>query len=192
MLRADVAVYGGTAAGVLAAVAAARRGAHVVLLEPGRHLGGMVSGGLGWTDTGNAAVVGGLALAFHERVAAMYGVPLWHHPGPEPHVAETIFEELAAEPGIDLRREQRLAGVRRTAAAIQALDTEAGLSVEAAVFVDAGYEGDLLAAAGLPYRVGRESRALHGERFAGRQARRSARFAHRVGSLADSRAPLPE
>jgi hypothetical protein len=146
----DVAVHGATGAGVMAAVAAARAGATTVLVEPGRHVGGMVSGGLSWTDVGDERVVGGLALELYERVAAHYGVPLWGVKGPEPHVAERLLNELLDEAGVDLRLGER--------------DLP-----DAAVTVDASYEGDVMAARGVPYAVGREPRELYGETWAGRQ-----------------------
>ncbi|HZP73565.1 MAG TPA: FAD-dependent oxidoreductase [Gaiellaceae bacterium] len=144
----DVCVFGATAAGVAAAVGAAEAGADVVLVERGRHVGGMVSGGLSWTDVGDVRVLGGFARRFYTAVAEHYGVPIWTLRGPEPHVAEAIFISLLD--GIDVR-------------------LEANDFPDAAVYVDASYEGDLLPRCGVPYRVGRESRALHGESMAGRQ-----------------------
>ena len=92
---ADVIVYGGTAGGVIAAVAAAREGLRVTLVTPDRHLGGMVSGGLGWTDYGKKQVIGGYSLEVFERIGQKYGRPIeWHF---EPHVAESVFDELVKE-----------------------------------------------------------------------------------------------
>jgi hypothetical protein len=144
----DVCVYGATAAGVAAASSAARAGAHVTLVDPGTHVGGMVSGGLSWTDVGDASVIGGFAGRFYQAVADRYRVPLWGVKGPEPHVAEELL--TAALAGVDVRLGR------------------AELP-DAAVYVDAGYEGDLLPRFGVPYAVGRESRELYGERWAGRQ-----------------------
>ena len=141
----DVAVYRATAAGVAAAVAAHEAGAHVVLVEPGRHVGGMVSGGLSWTDVGDTRVLGGFARRFYAAVAEHYDAPLFGVKGPEPHIAEEIF--LRFVDGIEIRDELP----------------------DAAVYVDAGYEGDLLPRFGIPFAVGRESRDLYGERWAGRQ-----------------------
>lgn len=144
----DVAVYGATAAGVAAAAAAHEAGAETVLVEPGTHVGGMVSAGLGWTDLGDVRVLGGFARRFYSMVAEHYAAPLWAVKGPEPHVAERLFSALLD--GVDVRLGE----------------TELP---EAAVSVDASYEGDLLASRGVPFAVGRESRDLYGERWAGRQ-----------------------
>lgn len=144
----DVCVCGATAAGVAAAVGAADEGASVVLVDPGDHVGGMVSGGLSWTDVGDARVLGGFARRFYAAVADRYGVPLWGVRGPEPHVAEELLCRLLD--GVEVRL------------------GEDGLP-DAAVYVDGGYEGDLLPRFGVPYAVGRESRDLYGETWAGRQ-----------------------
>jgi hypothetical protein len=144
----DVAVYGATACGVMAAVGAHAAGARTVLVEPGRHVGGMVSGGLSWTDAGDVSVLGGLCRRFYEAVASHYGAALWDVKGPEPHLAERLLRDMLD--GVDVR-------------------LETGELPDAAVLVDASYEGDAMAAAGVPFAVGRESMELHGERWAGRQ-----------------------
>jgi hypothetical protein len=141
----DVAVYRATAAGVAAAVAARDAGAHVALVEPTAHIGGMVSGGLSWTDVGDTRVLGGFARRFYQAVADHYGTEIFALRGPEPHVAERILTGMLD--GVDVVPELP----------------------EAAVYVDASYEGDLLAGRGVPFAVGRESRDLYGERWAGRQ-----------------------
>jgi FAD dependent oxidoreductase len=165
----EVAVYGGTAAGVCAAVAAAEAGAQVLLVESGRHLGGMVSGGLGYTDLGDPRVVGGPAARFREDVGRHYGVGPGVFAGPEPHVAEGIFRRWLEEAGVDVVFGERAASAHVVDRGIRHLVTSAGRTLSAGVFIDASYEGDLLALAGVPAVVGREDRALHGERFAGRQ-----------------------
>lgn len=166
--EAEVVVYGATGAGVTAAVAAARSGADTVLVEPGHHIGGMVSGGLGWTDVGQAAAVGGVARDFYERVADHYGKGLWELRGPEPHIAEVLLEQLLVEAGARVELGLHIAGADTSGARITAIEA-GGRRLRAATYVDASYEGDLLAAAGVSYRVGRESRWLHHERWAGRQ-----------------------
>ena len=166
---AEVVVYGGTAGGAMAAIAAAREGAQTLLLEPGRHIGGMLSGGLGHTDYGNRSVIGGMALEFYERVSRHYGVDLWRYRGPEPGVAEKILVDWLKEAGVEVRFESRLQKVRKEGTRIRELTLAGGARVRGTVFVDATYEGDLLALAGVRYRVGRESVSLHGETWAGRQ-----------------------
>jgi hypothetical protein len=141
----DVAVYRATAAGVAAAVAARAAGARVTLVEPTPHIGGMVSGGLSWTDVGDTRVLGGFARRFYQAVADHYDAEIFALRGPEPHVAEQILTGMLE--GIEV---------------VQELP-------DAAVYVDASYEGDLLAERGIPFAVGRESRTLYGERWAGRQ-----------------------
>jgi hypothetical protein len=87
----------------MAAVAAAEAGARAVLVGPDRRVGGMVSGGLSWTDTGDTRVIGGLAGRFYAAVARHYDVPLWGVKGPEPHVAERLLEDLLDRAGVDVR-----------------------------------------------------------------------------------------
>jgi hypothetical protein len=168
MSEPDVLVYGATGAGVMAAIAAAEAGASVQVIDPSRHVGGMVSGGLSWTDIGSTEVIGGLTGQFYELVAKHYGVGLFELPGPEPHVAEDLLTSMLAGADVDVVLGERLTGAEMDGDRIRAVRTSSGRR-PAGVFVDAGYEGDLLAAAGVPYRVGRESRALYGEIWAGRQ-----------------------
>lgn len=165
----DVVVYGATSGGVCAAVAAARAGASVVLLEPGRHVGGMTSGGLGYTDVGDVRVVGGMAGDLRRAIADWYGVAEGHYAGPEPHVAEAIYVRWLEEAGVDVRFGATLGAADAVGGVIRSVRLGDGSVVAGAVFVDASYEGDLLAAAGVPYAVGREDRSLYGERYAGRQ-----------------------
>lgn len=176
-VQTEVAVYGATAAGVCAAVAAAEQGAEVVLLEPGQHVGGMTSGGLGYTDLGDPRVLGGAAGRFRQAVADVYGVAPGHWAGPEPHVAEAVLTGWLERAGVRVLHGQRLAGVELAQGRITALRTAAGTEVRAGVHVDAGYEGDLVAAAGVPTAVGRESRHRYGEELAGRQEVRPGKHA---------------
>ena len=164
----DVVVYGGTAAGVIAAVSAAREGLSAALITPDKHLGGMVSGGLGWTDYGKREVIGGYSLEFFERVGRKYGRAIeWHF---EPHVAEEVFEDLVKEAGIAVFRQQRLTeagGLRRNGTRLTAMITESGARYAGRVFVDASYEGDLMAQAHVSYTWGREGAAEYNESLAG-------------------------
>ena len=164
----DLVVYGGTAGGVMTAVAAAREGLTVALLESGRHIGGMVSGGLGWTDYGKKEVIGGYSLEFFQRVGAKYGRDIeWHF---EPHVAESVFNELVKETGVRVFLQHRLrekGGVAKNGTTVTEVVAENGTSFRARVFVDASYEGDLMAQTGVTYTWGREGISQYNESLAG-------------------------
>jgi hypothetical protein len=182
----DVCVYGGTSGGVIAAVALSRLGRSVLLIEPSRHLGGMTSGGLGWIDYGKASTIGGVTKRYFDEVRAYYrsaGVPDsgW---SVEPHVAEQIFERWLLEQKVEVLRETRLGKVRVSGRRIRSLSLDSAapdesgapalrpreknyLTVQAAMFIDASYEGDLLAAAGVSSRTDREGRQEYGESLAG-------------------------
>jgi len=147
----DVVVYGGTAGGVIAAVSAARQGLTVALLEPSRHLGGMVSGGLSWTDYGRKEVIGGYALEFYWRVGRhyemfRYGQDIaWVH---EPQVAEEIFRQMLRDAHVAVLLEHRLRekdGVKKNGLAITEITMDNGASFTASIFIDSSYEGDLMA-----------------------------------------------
>ena len=185
----DVVVYGGTSAGVIAAVQTARMGKSVVLIEPGRHLGGLTSGGLGWTDTGNKAVIGGLAREFYQRLKRHYDNPTaWKYQKPEecqqyrpkddaqwtfePSVAEEILEVMLREQKVPVIRGERLnraTGMRIAGRKILSIVMESGKTFSGRVFLDATYEGDLMASAGVSYHVGREANAVYGETWNGVQ-----------------------
>jgi hypothetical protein len=167
LTEADVCVYGGTSGGVAAAVQAARLGKRTVLIEPGRHLGGMTSSGLGVTDIGphGRDFIGGVSREFYRRVGAKYGKAeeVWF----EPKIAEQVFAEMAAEAGVMVVFGESLAGVEKTGATLARLNTSAGRVVRAGMFIDATYEGDLLAAAGVRWVIGREANAQFGESLNG-------------------------
>jgi len=165
--QADVIVYGGTAGGVMAAVAAKQQGATVVLIEPGRHVGGMVSGGLGKTDMGRQErVIGGLARTFFQRVGRHYDKPIaWLF---EPKVAESTFNDLLQEAGVEACFEQPLESIEKNGNSIVRIKT-AHREFAARLFIDCSYEGDLMKAAGVSYTVGREGRDKYGESLAGRR-----------------------
>jgi hypothetical protein len=191
----DVVVYGGTASGVVAAVQAARMGKSVVIVEPGRHLGGLTSGGLGGTDHGRKETVGGVAREFYSRVKAHYDNPaawtrerqseykprnhapeidgvMWYF---EPSVAEKILNDMVSEAKATVVYGERLDlkdGVKKTGAQITEIVMESGRSFRARVFIDATYEGDLMAKAGVAYTLGREGNARYQETLNGVQAKR--------------------
>ncbi|RPJ60546.1 MAG: FAD-dependent oxidoreductase [Acidobacteria bacterium] len=194
--RADVIVYGGTSAGVVAAVQVAQMKRSVILVCPEKHLGGLSASGLGFTDTGDKSVIGGLARDFYHRVWLYYqkdeawrwqkaseygnkgqGTPamdqgertMWIF---EPHVAERVFEDYIREFRIPTDRGElldRSRGVRRDGNRIVAMTTLSGKTYEGKVFIDATYEGDLMAAAGVSYTVGREANSVYSETWNGVQ-----------------------
>lgn len=195
-LEADIIIYGGTSAGITAAVQAKKMGKSVLVVSPDIHLGGLSAGGLGFTDTGDKSVIGGLAREFYHRVYMHYqndsawkwqkreeygnngqGTPaidgnartMWIF---EPHVAEMIFEDFVRENEIQVFRDEwldRESGVQKENGKIVSIKTLSGKTFKGKVFIDATYEGDLLAAAGVSYHVGRESNATYNETWNGVQ-----------------------
>jgi len=192
----DVVIYGGTSAAVTAAVQVKRMGKSVVVVSPDKHLGGLSAGGLGWTDTGNKAVIGGLAREFYHRIWKHYQQPeswkwqkrseygnrgqgtpaidgsqrtMWIF---EPHAAEKVFEDLIAEHKVPVHRDEwldREKGVVKEGRRIRSITTLSGKTYRGKMFIDATYEGDLMAAAGVSYHVGREANSVYGETWNGVQ-----------------------
>ncbi len=192
----DVVVYGGTSAGVIAAVQATRMGRSVVLVCPDIHLGGLTAGGLGWSDTGNKEVIGGLAREFYHRIWKYYqtgeawpwqerseygnkgqGTPaidgdrktMWIF---EPHAAEQVYEDMIAEHNIPVYRDEwldRKNGVNKVEGRISEINMLSGKTFSGKVFIDATYEGDLMATAGVSYHIGREANSAYGESWNGVQ-----------------------
>ncbi len=177
----DVLVYGGTAAGVMASIAAAGEGASVLLVEPGNHLGGMLTGGLSHTDYGDRAVIGGLAVEFYRRVADYYHKPLYFWRGPEPHVGEQILKKWLEDSRVKVIYNERLKSVRKNGKTIESVEMLSGRTFDAEVLIDATYEGDLMARAGVSYTIGRESVSEYHESWAGRQPLYGVRHNFRVG-----------
>jgi len=192
----DVVVYGGTSAAIIAAVQAKKMGKTVIVVSPDRHLGGLSSGGLGWTDSGDKSVIGGLARDFYHRVWQAYQQPgAWKHEAREkfgnkgqgtvamdagsrtmwifePSVAEQVFEGYVKEFGLVVERDEwldRAQGVAKTDGRITSLRTLSGKTYRGRMFIDATYEGDLMAAAGVSYTFGREANAAFGETLNGIQ-----------------------
>ncbi|HEY9559771.1 MAG TPA: FAD-dependent oxidoreductase [Anseongella sp.] len=171
-LNYDVVVYGATSGGVIAAYTAKMYGLKVLLVEPGRHLGGLSSGGLGATDTGGKEeVIAGLARDFYTRVGMHYGdKPIFRF---EPHVAESIFNAYINEAEVDVWYSRRVKRVKVKRSKIRRIELESStdssdvLSVVANHFIDTSYEGDLMAKAGVTYTIGRESNELYNEKFNG-------------------------
>ncbi|MEN8773406.1 MAG: FAD-dependent oxidoreductase [Akkermansiaceae bacterium] len=189
----DLVVYGGTSAGVTAAVQMARDGKTAVLIEPSQHVGGLSSGGLGRTDSGNKRVIGGMSREFYQRLYKHYSNDAsWKNQnkedysgysaqsdaiwGFEPKVAEMIFREMLAEAGVEVvygERLNRKSGVKKIGGKITSVTMESGRSFEAKIFMDATYEGDLMATAGVTYHIGREPNSKYGETLNGVQTRRA-------------------
>jgi len=165
----DVVVYGATASGVMASIAAANEGSRVLLLEPGRYVGGMLTGGLSHTDYGDRTVIGGLAMEFYKRVAQHYKTHIFYWRGPEPHVGEKILKDWLADAGVTVRFQSRVNTVVKEERIIKKIVLTDGTEVSARIFIDAGYEGDLMARAGVTYTWGREGRGDYNESWAGRQ-----------------------
>lgn len=166
--KADVLVYGATPAGIAASIAAAKGGRDVLLIEPTGRIGGMVTNGLSHSDFRTFEGLTGAFLDFSRRVQARYGKPEISFRGThaEPKVNLSVFEEMLAEHSrIRVKRRLPLSGVTRLGNRV-ASATFGSASVQAALFIDATYEGDLLAAAGVPFRVGREARSEYGESLA--------------------------
>ncbi|QNL49278.1 FAD-dependent oxidoreductase [Olivibacter sp. SDN3] len=194
--EADVIIYGGTSAAVTAAVQVKRSGKTVLVVSPDIHLGGLSSGGLGFTDTGDKSVIGGLSREFYHRVYLHYqdstawtwekreeygnmgqGTPaidgdartMWIF---EPHVAEQVFEDFVNENEIKVYRDEwldREKGVEKDGNRITAFKTLNGKIFKAKMFIDASYEGDLMAASGVSYHVGREANSEYNEKWNGIQ-----------------------
>ncbi len=197
----DIVIYGGTSSGVAAAVQAKRMGKSVILIEPTQRLGGLTSGGLGQTDIGNKAAIGGISREFYQAVRTHYEQPeawkwqtqyeyrdggqtrtatnedaMWTF---EPHVALKVFETWIAENQIPVVYNERLdrnGGVAMTRSIpwrITAIQMESGQTFRGKIFLDTTYEGDLMAAAGVSYTVGREANTAYGETLNGVQTRKA-------------------
>ncbi|MGB9747109.1 MAG: FAD-dependent oxidoreductase [Bacteroidales bacterium] len=171
----DVCIYGGTSAGIVAANSGARLGLKVVVIEPGPHLGGLSSGGLGATDIGNKHAVTGIAREFYRKLGQYYHrFESWTF---EPHVAEKIFNEYAHHPNILIIKNFRLKKVHKRNTFISSIDIIPsrgtsflkGKNIAAQVFIDCSYEGDLMAYAGVSYTIGREDNSVYGETWNGVQ-----------------------
>lgn len=159
MIECDIAVYGGTPGGVAAAVQAGRLGRNVTLLCFDQHVGGLTSAGLTATDLGNQESIGGLALEFYQGLGRLVDF--------SPSEAETHFRKMLADAGVTVLFERPLEAVEMMGGGIESITMETGETIRAAVFIDATYEGDLLAAARVSHHVGREPTATYGESLGG-------------------------
>jgi len=192
----DIAIYGGTSAGIAAAIQAKRMGKTVILIEPSARIGGLTTGGLGQTDIGNKQVIGGIAREFYENISAYYqDTAHWHFQKKEeyidggqtrteqgeaamwtfePSAALAVYDKMLASLDILVIMEQqldRINGVEKVGETIKAISMETGEVYRAKAFIDATYEGDLMAAADVSYIVGRESNDTYSETLNGVQPR---------------------
>lgn len=194
--EADIVVYGGTAAAITAAIQATKMNKSVIVVSPDKHLGGLTAGGLGFTDTGNKEVIGGLSREFYHRLYLHYDEPeswKWQQKSEygnkgqgtpaidgsnrtmwifEPHAAEKVFEDLAREYKLTILRDEWLdrdKGTVTDAGRIISFRTLSGKTFKGKMFLDATYEGDLMASAGVSYHVGREATSVYGEEWNGIQ-----------------------
>lgn len=197
-IEADVCVFGASSGGIAAAIQAARMGKSVVIAEPGKFIGGLSTGGLGATDIGNKAAIGGIAREFYGRIAKHYAqdsawkfetradyfakrgsgqskasdltsadATMWTF---EPHVAEQVFNEMLQEAKVSVYFEQRLEFVRKEHGRITEMVVENANVYRAKMFIDATYEGDLLAKADVSFHVGREGNREYDETLNGVRA----------------------
>lgn len=176
----DICIYGGTSAGVIAAYSAKMQGKKVLLVEPQNRLGGLSSGGLGFTDIGNKQVVTGLAKDFYRRLGAHYGkLEQWIF---EPKVADSIFNDYIKRANIEVLYKYRITKADVAHGYIKRITlessdgTKAGKSISAKVFIDCSYEGDLMAKAGVSYTIGRENNSQYNETYNGVQLMKGHQF----------------
>ncbi|MDQ2752601.1 MAG: FAD-dependent oxidoreductase [Bacteroidota bacterium] len=171
----DVCVYGGTSAGVIAAYTAAKMGKKVILIEPSKHLGGLTSGGLGYTDIGNKYAITGLSKDFYRRTGKHYGkFEQWIF---EPHVAEAIFSDYIKEAKVPVLFEYRIVKAAKQNGWIKNIVVEnsnhpssaTNQTITAKMFIDCSYEGDLMARAGISFTTGREDNSTYNETWNGVQ-----------------------
>lgn len=190
----DIVIYGGTSAGIAAAIQSSRMGKTVLLIEPTHRIGGLTTGGLGQTDIGNKDAIGGISREFYQNIRKYYDDPsnwkwqkrseyadggqtrtvegedaMWTF---EPSAALQVYNDMIDAENIDLivgERLNRENGVKKNGTAITSIEMENGGSYQGKVFIDATYEGDLMAAAGVKYHVGREANSVYGETYNGVQ-----------------------
>ena len=176
----DICIYGGTSAGVIAAYSAKMMNKKVLLIEPQNRLGGLTSGGLGFTDIGNKQVVTGLSKDFYRRLGTHYGkLEQWIF---EPKVADSIFNDYVKRADIDVLYKHRIIeanvidGTIRDIILESSDGTKTTKTVFAKMFIDCTYEGDLMAKAGVSYTIGREDNKLYNETYNGVQLMKGHQF----------------
>src|SRR5688572_10719073 len=173
-VKVGVCIYGATSAGIIAAYTAKKLNKTVLVIEPGKHIGGLTTGGLGYTDIGNKYAVTGLGLDFYRRVGKQYGkFESWIF---EPHVVTAVFMQYINAAKIDIQTGHELMQVKKDNGYIKEIELQATANgttttkkVEAKMFIDCSYEGDLMAKAGVSYTVGREANSQYNETYNGVQ-----------------------
>jgi len=188
----DIVIYGGTSAGIAAAIQSSRMGKSVVLIEPSQRLGGLTAGGLGATDIGNKDAIGGISREFYQNIKKYYDDPqnwkwqkredykegrnvenqdaMWTF---EPSAALSVYKKMIANENVKVAYGEKLNrkdGVKKNGTRIISIEMQSGKMYVGKMFIDATYEGDLMAAAGVSYRIGRESNKEYGETLNGVQA----------------------
>ncbi len=177
----DICVYGGSSAGVIAAYTAKKLNKSVLVIEPGRRLGGLTSGGLGYTDIGNKYAISGISRDYYRRIGKHYGkFETWIF---EPSVAEEVFKQYVKEAALDIVYDHRITKAAKNAGKVTEIQLESSVggtpkvsTVRAKMYIDCSYEGDLMALAGITYTVGREANAQYGETYNGVQLRDKHQF----------------
>lgn len=177
----DVVVYGGVPCGITSSIAAARAGAHVLLIEPTKHVGGLSTSGLNTAETEHMLkwTFGGLAQEFYQRLGKVYGTNKAEYYF-ESSVAQKVYDAMLREAGVELHYGARVDQVQKDGTRIISLALTDGTPVSAKVFIDASYEGDLMARAGVKYAVGRESTSEFDEEGAGVRFEKTPRHAATV------------
>ncbi len=173
--KVDICIYGASSAGVVAAYTAKKQGKSVLVIEPGQNIGGLTTGGLGATDIGNKYAISGLAKEFYRQIGSHYGkLEQWTF---EPHVASKVFDNMIADAKVEILKNHRLIDVQKNDGFIKEITVEVSdspskntnLKIQAKVFLDCTYEGDLMAKAGVSYATGREANSQYGETYNGVQ-----------------------
>jgi len=173
--KVDICIYGGSSAGIIAAYTAKKLGKSVIVIEPGNHIGGLTTGGLGATDIGNKYAITGLAKEFYRQIGAHYGkLEQWTF---EPHVASKVYANMIADAKLEVVKNHRLVDVQKKDGFINEItvevsdnpNTATNQKIQAKVFLDCTYEGDLMAKAGVSYAIGREANSQYGETYNGVQ-----------------------
>jgi hypothetical protein len=180
-VQVDVCVYGGTSAGVIAAYTAKKANKSVILIEPGKRLGGLTTGGLGYTDIGNKYAITGISRNFYRRVGKHYNTfEQWIF---EPHVAEAVLKDYVREAQLNVLYQYNIADAKKENSNITEINLQpsenngkATMVIKAKMFIDCSYEGDLMAKAGVSYIVGREPNSLYNETYNGIQLRQKHQF----------------